>query len=80
MSNPQTTEDWLKVCLEWRGLEDARLCEVCGGSGIRCYGSTATWRGSIGGMTLTNDVCNKCWGSGNADRPWPSHKRLLNDH
>ena len=72
----QTTEDLRRICLEWRGLDDAKVCKSCGGAGIRAYGSTATWHGGIGGAAITNDVCDQCWGSGDAERPWPSHRRL----
>lgn len=40
------------------------------------YGSTATWHGGVGGASITNGVCDKCWGSGDADQPWPSHRRF----
>lgn len=63
-------------CLEWRGIEPDAACQECGGAGIKAYGSTATWRGGIGGQAITNDVCDKCWGSGDRYRPWPSHRLL----
>lgn len=59
--------------LDIRGVQDA--CEDCGGFGVKVYPNTATWRGGIGGNALTNDVCDKCWGSGDQSRPWPSHRR-----
>lgn len=62
--------------LAWRGVDPAEVCEECGGSGIKAYGSTATWRGGVGGQRLTADVCDQCWGSGNRFKPWPSHRRL----
>jgi DnaJ-class molecular chaperone len=71
-----TSAQLLQACLEWRGLEDATPCRECGGSGVKCYGSTATWRGGVGGQIMTNDVCDKCWGSGDDDRSWPSHRAL----
>lgn len=60
--------------LEWRGIDAP--CTNCGGSGYVVYGSTATFWGGIGGCTMTKDVCDKCWGSGDAHRPWPSHKEF----
>jgi hypothetical protein len=35
--------------LNWRGIEKGNECDSCGGSGIRVYSSTATWKGGIGG-------------------------------
>jgi hypothetical protein len=49
-------------------------CLVCNGDGTRLYGSSRTWRKN-GGLALQafhRDVCDECWGSGDADRPWPS--------
>lgn len=66
-------EDFL-MC---RGIDDpADACEECGGLGVKGYPTTATWRGGAGGMSITQDVCNKCWGSGHKHRPWPSHRLL----
>ena len=56
---------------------DARDVEVpctrCNGYGVTGYGSTSTWRGGSGGQMMTSDVCSECWGSGDANRKWPSH-------
>ena len=70
-----TSEKFLETALNWRGIREEDACRECGGSGMVAYGSTSTWRGGIGGQAITNDVCNKCWGSGNQYRPWPSHRR-----
>jgi len=58
-------------------IGNATPCELCRGLGVRAYGSTATWRGGAGGQAITSDVCDRCWGSGTTDRPWPSHRHLL---
>lgn len=50
------------VLLEERGVETP--CSQCSGLGVRAYGSTATWRGGIGGQAITRGVCDHCWGSG----------------
>lgn len=63
--------------LERRGIE--RPCEWCQGFGQRGYASTATWRGGMGGAAMTSDVCDHCWGSGNADSPWTDLRRLRNE-
>ena len=43
------------------------ICSSCGGEGIKAYPSTATWHGGIGGQSITEDVCDKCWGTGRND-------------
>jgi len=60
--------------LNWRGIENP--CPKCTGTGYIVYGSTSTYLGGIGGAAMTKGVCNQCWGSGEADRPWPSHKEF----
>ncbi len=49
-----------------------KLCSGCSGTGTRTYGSTSTWRHGIGGQSITDDVCDQCWGTGNAARPGPN--------
>ena len=62
--------------LEWRGIEHGNECKGCGGAGVTTYGSTATWRGGVGGQTITAGICDKCWGSGQHTRPWLSLRKL----
>ena len=50
-------------------------CTSCSGHGKRTYGSTATWRGGLGGQMMTNGVCDGCWGSGDRHNPWPRPAR-----
>lgn len=57
--------------LEWRGIASHSACRRCDGAGVRAYGSTATWRGGIGGQSFTSDVCDGCWGSGSRSA-WPT--------
>ncbi len=64
----------LEAFMEWRGIE--KLCPQCEGSGSRGYASTATWRGGIGGQMITAAVCDSCWGSGDAARPWANLRKL----
>lgn len=61
--------------LDWRGIQDP--CQKCNGSGKRAYPSTAVWAGGIGGASITSSVCDGCWGSGDADKPWPSWRELV---
>lgn len=56
-------EDEYARMLEWRGIDPGDECKNCGGAGVTTYGSTATWRGGVGGQTITTGVCDKCWGS-----------------
>jgi len=60
----------------WRGIEN--ICPACGGAGVRAYGSTSTWHGGIGGQMITGGICDKCWGSGDDQRPW-LNLRVLNN-
>ena len=63
-----SVEDGYGRMLRWRGVETP--CEMCRGSGVRPYASTATWRGGIGGCAITRDLCDTCWGSGDKDHHW----------
>lgn len=65
------------MMLEWRCIESGCECLSCGGAGVKFYPSTATWRGGIGGQMFTNDVCDKCWGSGDRNNAWPSRRALV---
>ena len=60
--------------LEWRGIDSP--CPTCTGTGYIVYGSTSTYWGGIGGAAMTKGVCNKCWGSGDSEVTWPSHKEF----
>lgn len=55
---------------EFRGFYELNSCTSCGGTGYRAYASTATWRGGAGGMAITNDICDRCWGSGDSTNTW----------
>lgn len=67
-----------QTMLDIRGIDTP--CKECGGWGVKTYGSTATWRGGIGGSALTDDVCDNCWGSGDENKKWPSHRLLTRDN
>lgn len=62
----EATQAALDQVLRIRGVEVA--CETCHGLGVRGYGSTATWRGGQGGARPQKDVCDACWGTGDAHR------------
>lgn len=69
-------DEFLKLLREERGIEEGSECLHCSGFGTRNYPTTGTWRAGAGGSTLTVDVCDRCWGSGNKHKPWPSHRLL----
>ena len=67
-------DDFAAKALEWRGVDTP--CERCGGSGVFSYASTALWRGGMGGASISNGVCDHCWGSGDANNPWTDLRAL----
>ena len=55
--------------LRARGVDEP--CDKCDGLGRFNYPNTGTWRASKGmvvGRAFTMDVCDACWGSGDAKR------------
>lgn len=52
------------------------FCNGCGGIGRKAYGSTATFMGGIGGQAITEDLCDKCWGSGDELAPFANARQL----
>jgi hypothetical protein len=45
-------------------LQAEKPCGRCNGRGRRAYASTATFWGGLGGASITDGVCDGCWGSG----------------
>lgn len=45
-------------------------CPTCRGMGVKWYGSGSTWRGGVGTASCEKDVCDTCWGSGDAENHW----------
>jgi len=70
----QETDEYQRM-LQWRSVESP--CPKCHGSGVRTYGSTATWRGGIGGQAMTVDACDQCWGSGDEHRKGADLRELM---
>lgn len=64
--------------LSWRGI-DGKPCPSCGAAGQKVYSSTATWHGGIAGQRMTPGICDKCWGSGDSERPW-ANLRTIHSH
>lgn len=52
--------------LRLRGVETP--CETCHGLGTRTYSNGATWRGGMGTCMSEKDICDTCWGTGDAHR------------
>ncbi len=69
-----TSDEAKRAFLRWRDVEDP--CPGCDGSGVRLYPSTSTWRGGMGGSMMTSDVCDQCWGSGDAHKHWTDLRKL----
>ena len=73
-----TRQEVFNDILSCRGIDAPDLaCEECAGLGVKSYSDTSTWRGGVGGQAFTPDVCDRCWGSGQKHRPWPSHRRFF---
>lgn len=45
-------------------------CSACHGMGVKWYSSGATWHGGMGTASCEKDVCDTCWGSGDAEKHW----------
>lgn len=72
-----TQKELADIIFQYRGIAPyEEPCSKCQGLGVRGYSNTTTWRGGIGGQAITNDVCDKCWGSGKENHPWPSHRKF----
>lgn len=74
-----TDEEYDKA-LAWRRIYREcgdKPCSSCSGSGVLLYGSTSTWQGGIGGAMMTEGLCDKCWGSGNQEKPWVDLRRIM---
>ena len=70
------TLEELSMALRMRRHIEVAPCARCQGWGTITYGSTALWRGGMGGATLTSGVCDLCWGSGDETRPWTDLRKL----
>ena len=70
-----TDEEMVERFKSWRDINE--LCRGCGGSGNKTYGNTSTWKHRVGGQSITQDVCDECWGSGDATKPYRNLKELF---
>lgn len=69
---PARSEELRELFLSLRNIEEP--CEKCGGAGVYSYANTTTFHHGAGGQAITSDVCDRCWGSGDELKNWPSHK------
>jgi hypothetical protein len=51
-------------------------CTSCGGRGRKVYANTGTWRGGIAGQSMTEAVCDMCWGSGDHTHPGVNLRKM----
>lgn len=70
-------DEFRRMLLRHRQVEVP--CSRCRGMGGRSYPSTATWRGGMGGASITYDVCDECWGSGDERAPWTNLRKERNE-
>lgn len=68
----EVAHEMLAIARQLKGV----ACCVCHGRGLITYSDTSTWRRGIGGSALTEDVCERCWGSGRADKTGPDLRRI----
>lgn len=65
--------------LSWRHVDEP--CTRCRGAGVLPYGDTSTWRrGGLAGQRITVDVCDQCWGTGDAHRTGANIRELQAKH
>ena len=67
-------DESLAWALRVRGVDNP--CSACMGMGVRRYSSGSTWRGGMGTASYAHDVCDQCWGSGDADKPWTNIREV----
>lgn len=73
------TDEVKEMIMQLRGIRDT--CPRCTGLGKYSYRDINTWKGGKirsveEGCAVTRDVCDLCWGSGDKNIIWPSHKEF----
>lgn len=72
-----TSEERAEAFKEFLDMRNVHTpCRKCAGLGIRTYSSTATWRSGPAGQMFTADVCDICWGTGDANKSGVDLKKL----
>ena len=52
------------------------VCNGCDGIGKKVYANTSTYLKGIGGQSMTDDICDECWGSGKSNAPFRNLREL----
>jgi len=79
LAEARERETHLIACARNPHQHEEGVCERCGSVGSFMYGNTSTWRNGVGGSMMTVGVCDKCWGSGSQEKPWPSWRAIAGD-
>lgn len=75
--NEKIVDDYFERFLQWREIEN--VCKKCNGTGRLAYGNTSTWHHGIGGQSITGDVCEFCWGTGDMNRKGADLRNIYNE-
>lgn len=51
-------------------------CQKCHGLGRHIYSHGSTWRGGVGTCGGVWDICDACWGSGDATQPFEDRRAI----
>ena len=68
----EAAHELLAIAHQLKGV----ACCACNGLGKFTYVDTSTWRSTIGGQMVTIDVCDRCLGTGRADKTGPDMSRI----
>lgn len=63
--------------LALRGVEEP--CSRCSGLGCYLYSHGSTWQGGMGTAGGRIDICDLCWGTGDANRAGVDLRKLTSD-
>ena len=69
----EVAHELLAIAHQLKGV----ACCACNGRGTITFNDTSTWRRAIGAHPkLTEDACERCWGTGRADKSGPDLRRI----
>jgi len=72
----ETAFEWAQMMTQMANHIAGVACPRCNGIGSYSYASTSTWRGGMGGASITVDVCDVCWGTGRTDKKGPNRRKI----